>query len=346
MVGPDGVLPLPWLAEPLRAALGTARAHHAVLLHGPPGVGQFEFATTLAQAWLCEAEAGEGRPRPCGLCAACRLVQARTHPDLQVLLPEAQQAALGWLPASDSEGGEGGEGRASERKPKQEIVVEQVRQLLAFAQLSASRGRLKVAVIHPAERLNAISGNTLLKTLEEPPGDARFILATGDPAALLPTVRSRCQPLHLPAPDAAQAREWLAAQGVAQPEVLLRATGGRPLEARDWAGEGIDAQAWLRLPECVGAGDPSVLAAWPLPRVVETLQKLCHDALLATLGQPARYFPSLRAQAAAPALHRWASSLQRAAAQAEHPLNAALAVQSLVLQGQRALAPAAATAGR
>ena len=93
MVGPDGALPLPWLAPLLRGTLESQHAH-ALLLHGPKGVGQFEFAMTLAQAWLCEtAEPGS---QPCGRCASCRLVQAHSHPDLLVLLPQALRETLGW----------------------------------------------------------------------------------------------------------------------------------------------------------------------------------------------------------------------------------------------------------
>ena len=102
MVGPDGALPLPWLAPVLAQALGSGAAH-ALLLHGPEGVGQFELATTLAQAWLCEAAAGA--PRPCGVCASCRLVQAHTHPDLLVLVPEALRSSLGWNSGDDDEAG-------------------------------------------------------------------------------------------------------------------------------------------------------------------------------------------------------------------------------------------------
>ena len=76
---------LSWLEAPLRDALGMARHHHALLIHGPAGVGQFELALLLAQAWLCSA----GTQRPCGACADCRLVEARTHPDLRVLIPPA-----------------------------------------------------------------------------------------------------------------------------------------------------------------------------------------------------------------------------------------------------------------
>lgn len=85
VVGEDGQLPLPWLAQPLADVLASQRAH-ALLLHAAPGTGALPFALTMAQAWLCEA--AEGTRRPCGRCGSCRLVQSHLHPDLQVLLPE------------------------------------------------------------------------------------------------------------------------------------------------------------------------------------------------------------------------------------------------------------------
>ena len=92
MVSPDGALPLPWLDGWLAQALRSQRSH-ALLIHGPAGIGQWQLSLTLAQAWLCDTPADGGRP--CGHCASCRLVQARSHPDLLVLLPEALQVPLG-----------------------------------------------------------------------------------------------------------------------------------------------------------------------------------------------------------------------------------------------------------
>ena len=95
VVGEDGALPLPWLAEPLAAALDGARGHrgHALLVHGDEGSGSLALALTLAQAWLCEGAVESESPRgagpcPCGRCGSCRLVQSHVHPDLVVLLPE------------------------------------------------------------------------------------------------------------------------------------------------------------------------------------------------------------------------------------------------------------------
>ncbi len=332
MVGADGHLPLPWLAEPLRHALHSQRGH-ALLIHGPQGIGQFELALTLAQAWLCETRP---KDKPCGVCASCRLVQSHSHPDLLVLLPEALRAGLGWGAGEDE--GEG-ETKASKAKPSKEIKVEAVRTAVSFAQTTSARGLGKVVLVHPAERMNAIAANTLLKTLEEPPGEARFVLSCGAPDALLPTIRSRCQavPLALPPKDAALA--WLASNQVAQPDVMLAASGGQPLDALEWVREGIDAVAWLRLPKQVAAGDAGGLAAWPLPRLLDALHKLCHDAMCLSCGAAPRYFPAaaLPQGSALPALNTWAKALTRTARHAEHPWNLPLMAESLVQQARQAL---------
>ncbi len=336
----DSTLALPWLAEPLQRALQTQRSH-ALLLHGPKGVGQFELALGLAQAWLCEVHAaGETvttNTRPCGSCASCRLVQARSHPDLLVLLPEALRETLGW---AGGEGDEAGADKTSKAKPSKDIKVDAVRAAVSFAQTTSARGRSKVVVIHPAERMNAIAANTLLKTLEEPPGNARFVLSCAAPEALLPTIRSRCQAMALTLPPSADAAAWLAARSVARPEVMLAAAGGQPLEALDWVAQGVDAALWLRLPALVAQGDASPFAAWPLPRVIDAFQKLCHDALCQLSGAAPRYFPAaaLLGGGSVASLTAWAQQLARSARHAEHPWNAPLMAEALVQRGRLALA--------
>jgi DNA polymerase III subunit delta' len=328
-IGPDGALPLPWLAQPLQAAL--KRRSHALLVHGPQGIGQFELTLALAQSWLCES------PRSgvaCGVCPSCRLVQSQTHPDLRVVLPEVLQASLGW-----------GEGEsapsASKTKPSKEIKTDAVRAVVQFAQISASRGGAKVVIIHPAERMNTIAANTLLKTLEEPPGAVRFVLSCAAPGALMPTIRSRCQAVPMALPDAAQALDWLRAHQVAQPEVMLAAAGGQPLEALQWVQGGVDAAAWVRLPQQLQAQDVAALASWPLPRLLNALQKLCHDVLCLAHGAAPRYFPvaCLPQNAARPALSQWSKKLSQAIQHAEHPWSLPLMAESLVLQAKRAIVP-------
>ncbi len=326
---------LPWLVEPLRRILSTQRAH-ALLLQGQKGVGEFELAIDIAKARLCESDDVPVAMRPCGRCAGCHLVDAHAHPDLLVLLPEALREPLGWQAADD---GEGAGDRASKAKPSRDIKVEAIRVAIAFAQTTAARGRAKVLVVHPAERMNSVAANALLKTLEEPPGATRFVLCSSAPDALLPTIRSRCQPVAIALPSEAQASAWLVEQGVASPSVLLAGSGGQPQEVLVWRELGVDASIWSRLPAAVRSGDPAPFKGWPLALVVDTLQKLCHDALCLAVGATPRYFPirSIAAGARLPSLLRWARELQTMARHADHPVIADLAIESVVQQGGEAL---------
>ena len=332
---PDRSPAMPWLAEPLRRTL-TTRGGHAVLIHGPGNVGQFELALALARGWLCEQTDIALAERPCGRCASCRLHAAHSHPDLLVLVPDALRETLGWA-QGEGVGEEGGEG--GRKKPSKDIRVDAVRAAIAFATTTSARGRGKFVVVHPAERMNEVAASAFLKTLEEPAGDARFLLCSSAPDQLLPTIRSRCQQLVVPIPPRADAVAWLAGQGVADAEVLLDATGGHPEDAADRAAAGLDAAAWLALPRRIAQGDASALQGWPLPLVVEALQKVCHDALCLTCGGAPRYFPRDRvvADASLAALLRWSRELARVAVEAEHPWAVDLAVESLVEQGREAL---------
>jgi DNA polymerase-3 subunit delta' len=262
---------------------------------------------------------------------------ARSHPDLLVLVPEALRESLGWE-AGTGEGEEGGEG-AAKRKPSKEIRVEAVRAAIVFATTTSARGRGKAVVIHPAERMNEIAASAFLKTLEEPAGQTRFLLCSAAPDRLLPTIRSRCQDVLLPVPPAAVAEAWLAKQGVAEPAVLLAASGGQPQESLARAARGLDAEAWLALPGRVVRGDAAALQGWPLPLAVEALQKICHDALCVACGGAPRYFPPdcIPPGAEVHALLRWSRELARVAQEAEHPWSIDLAVESLVEQGRQAL---------
>jgi DNA polymerase III subunit delta' len=348
VVGEDGALPLPWLAEPLAQALRSHRGH-ALLVHGAPGVGALAFALVLGQAWLCEGQ-GDAAPvrglRPCGRCGSCRLVQSHLHPDLTVLLPETLRRLHGWPLPDDKTDDD------SKRKPSRQIRIDEVRLLIERCTRTSARGQGKAGLLHPADALNLQSANALLKTLEEPAAGTRLLLTTADPAALLPTVRSRCQLLRLPAPTAEVAVPWLQARGVAEAadaQVLLAACSGRPLDALALVQAGVDARSWSALPSAVAAGQAGALAAWPVPRALDALQKLCHDAMARATGAATQYFPAagVPSRAALPALAAWAAELRRVARHAEHPWSEALLIEALVNAGAQALAPPAnATAAR
>lgn len=333
----------PWQTEPLQAALSQLTAH-AVLLHGAPGIGQFEFALGMARSWLCEAGAPGSTARlACGHCVSCKLIDAGSHPDLMVVLPEALQAQLGWQSEGSDEADAGSEKSGKTKKLSQEIKVDAIRAVVQFSQHTASRGRAKVVLIHPAESLNMVAANTLLKTLEEPPGLVRFVLSGSALDSLLPTVRSRCQAWRLPLPAPEQAVTWLQAHiaGLSEADalLLLQASGHQPLTARDRHGLGIDGRYWAQIPKDVAQGLPSKWTAWPLPLQVDMLQKLCHDMACLAIGAAPRYFPAA-ALPKPPDLNRlttWATELRKAQRHAEHPWNAGLKTEALLQQARLVL---------
>lgn len=337
MVGEGGRLPLPWLRTALDDALEHQRGH-ALLVHGAPGIGAFEFVQSLAQAWLCEAHRG---PRPCGSCGSCRLVQSHTHPDLRVVMPEDEAVSRGWPVDVDEK-----------RKPSRQIRIDDVRGALDWIVTTAARGRAKVLVLFPAEAMNATAASALLKTLEEPPGGTRILLSATEPALLMPTVRSRCQHVVLPPPAAPDAVRWLTEQDVAGAEVLLAAAGGQPLEALRMLRQGIDAELWTSLPRRLVQGDAGALAGWSVPAALEALLKLCHDAMVAGSGGTPRYFPaaSVPLVGQPERLVAWHKSLQRMQLHADHPWNEGLAIEALIAEvrevfavGSRSRRPGSAT---
>jgi DNA polymerase III subunit delta' len=306
-----------------------------LILHGGAGSGLLELALRAAQAWLCEH-----KPGPCDACPSCHLATAHSHPDLKVLLPETLQQELKWSATEGAESDAGDADSKSKRKPSREIRVEQVRQAIDWAHTSSSRGEAKVLLVFPADAMNAVSANALLKTIEEPAPGMKILLCVADPEQLLPTIRSRCQRVRLVPPSHAVAMAWLQAQGLARAEVLLAATAGEPLTAARLAADGLSAEVWSALPQQLRQGDVRVLAAMPVPLALRTMQQLCHDAMaVAAQGMP-RYFPqgSVGQAADIAALATWAVALQKAARHDQHPWNAPLLIESLAGQGRQALA--------
>lgn len=156
----------------LEKSLANTTYAATVLISGPPGVGKTSLAYIIAAALECESPS----PWACGECLPCRKIKRGLFPDLRtVSLEESEKGKL-----------------------KSQILVEQVRkQVLEPIELPPYEGKKLVFIIEPAEALNTSSQNALLKVLEEPPAYANFILIARDFGPLLPTVRSRCQEIHL-----------------------------------------------------------------------------------------------------------------------------------------------------
>ncbi|HEX2199375.1 MAG TPA: DNA polymerase III subunit delta' [Burkholderiales bacterium] len=263
----------PW-NEPLFESLRrrAERLPHALLIHGARGTGKLALAEHIAQFLLCES-ADPGR-KPCGACEGCRWFRAGSHPDLRRLEPEA----LSREPADTEEG----VAPAKKGKPSTEVKVEQVRELAGFLNLRSHRGRLRVALVHPAEAMNPSAANALLKGLEEPPAGAVFLLVSHRPAQLLPTIRSRCVSLPVALPPRDAALSWLAGQGAEDPARWLAYAGGAPLLALDYAGRAPVLERLLKHPAPVDDRDE-------LDPLAEALQKIALDHALTAWGLAPKY---------------------------------------------------------
>ena len=323
----------PWIAAQRHSLL--AQRGHAWLLQGPSGLGQYALGLELVRAWLCDAPTAHGA---CGQCGSCHAIDVHTHADLCVLMPEVQMLALGW-PLSEKAQADIDD---KKRKPSREIRVEAMRDAVEFAQRTSARGRGKAVLVYPAEQMNHVTANALLKTLEEPPGEVRFVLASEAAHQLLPTIRSRCLTHTMAWPAAADMLPWLQGQGVPTDaaQAFLRAAGGRPDDALALARSGRNPQAWSALPQDMARGDVAALGDWSPAQAIDALQKLCHDLLAASVGAAPRYFAPADLPRTLPtvgALTRWSRALAKEARTADHPFNTGLMLEALVAQARNTL---------
>lgn len=157
----------------LTNALDSGRVHHAFLFTGTRGVGKTTIARIFAKSLNCERGTSA---EPCGECNACRDIDAGRFIDLLE------------IDAASNTG------------------VDDVREVIDNAQYMPSRGRVKVYLIDEVHMLSKSAFNALLKTLEEPPGHVKFLLATTDPQKLPVTVLSRCLQFNLKRLDEGQIR--------------------------------------------------------------------------------------------------------------------------------------------
>lgn len=342
---------LPWQQATAQAWLSDrGRFAHAWLIHGMAGIGKRQFAKAAAASLLCEAPAAG---LACGACPACHWVAKGSHPDLRLIRPDAIAQQEG--ETASEEGQEG----AARKTVSKDIRVEQLRALHDWFNTATHRGGWRVAVLYPAEALNLISANALLKVLEEPPEHTLFLVVADAPDRLLPTLVSRCRRLPLPVPERKLALDWLKARQVAQPETWLDARGGAPVHALAFSLETDDVcPAWLRQwVQAVNAEDEpdfmhlaQLLEAQSAEAWLDVLQRFVVDLQFATQGLHARYFPGLSELTRALAQRtdarlvadtaKWLNSQNRLAG---HPLNARLfAYKTLHRLGQacRGVAPA------
>lgn len=217
MTGIDQIIGQQNALEILRRMGDTGRVPHGLLFQGPDGCGKASVATAFAARLMCGQDDG-----PCGHCESCRLIDTGGHPDLLVVhrLPKKTSASASSGDPEDL---------------RQFIVVDQIRELTRVAGMAPRRGARRVFIIDPADQMNNEAQNALLKTLEEPPGNAVLILVASRPHLLLPTVRSRCFVVGFAALRVGDLAAALVERGFNGAEATTRAAlaEGRPGRALD-----------------------------------------------------------------------------------------------------------------
>jgi DNA polymerase-3 subunit delta' len=241
--------------EAVRVMLATAARRDelaaALLFLGPAGVGKQRLALWLAQYLLCERP---GDTEPCGSCRACRMVLRLEHPDAHWFFPLPRPKASG---GPDRLGDALEEARATELEARRAdpyysiATPELVGIYLAHAQVirrmalaRPAMARRKVFIIGNAESLvpqeaSPEAANALLKLFEEPPPDTTIVATTSEPDALLPTIRSRLQPVRvnpLPLADVAAFLQDVRALDAPQAKLLARLSEGSPGRALAFLG--------------------------------------------------------------------------------------------------------------
>ena len=203
---------LPWQADTLQRALDLRqqqRLPHAVLIDTSSEMDISGFARYLSMLLLCD---NSSELAVCGVCEACRMMQADTYADFNLVTLETNEKT---------------------KKINKNINIEQIRKLIHEVYLTPQYKRLKIAVIYPAEAMNKSSANALLKTLEEPASRVLIILLTHNPGRIPVTLRSRCQSWSINPPTREQALNWLREQGIEAQTATsyLEFAGGDPVLA-------------------------------------------------------------------------------------------------------------------
>ena len=323
----------PWLKDAWIAIHNNAKLPHALIFKGKGGIGKHDFAMTFAKSYLCQSPLDNYLP--CEICSSCNWFP-ESHPDFKHIAP---------IENDDDE--------SYKRKTirKKNIVIDQIRELSEYLELSAHQEKGKrIVLIEPADSLNQAASNALLKILEEPPENTLFILVTSQAQKLIATIRSRCQLLDFRGPSLEEAREFLTFEKITYDESLLSFTGGSPFNAikelenqseRDVITQHLAQGHHIDVTK-VNYGILTQGLDW----TVNMIQKWTFDLLLSFHTQQSYYFKKEEArihsqakQLNLDALLSFANELNELKKISSHPLNQELQLQNIFIKFKQIFEP-------
>jgi DNA polymerase III subunit delta' len=271
----------PVVAQLKQAAQGESGLTHAWLFTGPPGSGRSNAAKAFAAALNCEQD--DVTQRGCGVCAACHTILGETHSDVMFV-----------------------------RTEKVTITIDEARELVSKAGDRPATGRWRIIVVEDADRMAERTTNVLLKAIEEPTPRTIWMLCAPSPADVLVTIRSRCRPVSLRLPPAADVADLLVrrdgvdrqlaerAARAAQSHIGIARRLARDADARERRLETV------RIPLGLRGVTAAVMMAEKLVKIATEEANSSNDerdaaekiALLASLGAPesGTLPPSMRSQ--------------------------------------------------
>ncbi len=309
------MITMPWHAEHwlrLQSRRQRDALPHALLVCGAAGLGKREFVQRFVRGLLCEQPVDGDA---CGQCRRCLLLAAGSHPDLIELTFGLRKDGV----------------------QRSEIVVDQIRDLSARLAMSSQFGGWQVAVIDPADAMNAAAGNALLKTLEEPAAQTMLILIADAPWRLPQTIRSRCQRIEFHLPEASAALAWLQEESIRDATGALAAAGGNPGLAKAWAQAGaLDRRLEVRkdlAALAAGRGQPmDVVKRWldnePAQRLWFAAQAAADEIRSKATESTGPLSSGLNAEA----LDHWYTAANRTRESLRGPLRADLLLLELLAQ--------------
>jgi DNA polymerase III subunit delta' len=282
----------------LMDAVRNDRTAQSYLFHGPRGVGKTRTAVGIAQALEC----AERESAPCGRCLPCRKVAAFAHPDVRLVFPTTRD---------EEKDPEDIAHRLEEYGSKRtalldfarnaSIGIDRIRELKGEAAKSLAEGRRRVYILCDAGRLLEEAAQSALKLIEEPPADTHLILVAEEPAALLPTIVSRCQQVRF-RPVRREVIESVISGAEDIPEgaarLIASMAGGSVGRALGLMEEGSivktrDAAVALMLSGSDPAKIQALVREWAggldpnsARRVIELLLSWCHDLVAVKFGLP------------------------------------------------------------